>query len=50
MEKLILVGNGFDMAHGLKTSYKNFADKNKDNPDMVSFRSLVDSVKEDDIF
>lgn len=24
--RLILVGNGFDLAHGLKTSYKNFLD------------------------
>ena len=24
--KLILIGNGFDLAHGLKTSYKNFLD------------------------
>jgi len=24
MNRLILVGNGFDLAHGLKTSYKNF--------------------------
>ena len=50
MEKLVLVGNGFDMAHGLMTSYENFADNNKDNPDMVAFCTLVDSVKEDDIF
>lgn len=26
MNRLILVGNGFDLAHGLKTSYKNFID------------------------
>src|SRR5690606_10965196 len=24
MNRLILVGNGFDLAHGLKTSYKDF--------------------------
>lgn len=24
--KLVLIGNGFDLAHGLKTSYKNFLD------------------------
>lgn len=26
MNKLILIGNGFDLAHGLKTSYKDFLD------------------------
>lgn len=26
MNRLILVGNGFDLAHGLKTSYKDFMD------------------------
>lgn len=24
MNRLIIIGNGFDMAHGLKTSYKDF--------------------------
>jgi len=26
MKKLILIGNGFDLAHGYKTSYKDFSD------------------------
>lgn len=26
LNRLILIGNGFDLAHGLKTSYKNFLD------------------------
>lgn len=26
LNKLVIVGNGFDLAHGLKTSYKNFLD------------------------
>ena len=26
MNRLVLIGNGFDLAHGLKTSYKNFID------------------------
>ena len=26
MNRLVIIGNGFDMAHGLKTSYKNFID------------------------
>lgn len=24
MNRLVIIGNGFDMAHGLKTSYMNF--------------------------
>ena len=24
MNRLIIVGNGFDLAHGVKTSYKDF--------------------------
>ncbi|GHU68653.1 hypothetical protein FACS189413_06070 [Bacteroidia bacterium] len=27
MNRIILIGNGFDLAHGLKTSYKNFIDR-----------------------
>ena len=26
MNTIILIGNGFDLAHGLKTSYRNFID------------------------
>jgi hypothetical protein len=26
LNKLVLIGNGFDLAHGLKTSYRNFID------------------------
>jgi hypothetical protein len=26
MNRIILIGNGFDVAHDLKTSYKNFID------------------------
>lgn len=24
MNRLVIIGNGFDLAHGLKTSYKDF--------------------------
>jgi hypothetical protein len=24
MNRLIIIGNGFDLAHGIKTSYKDF--------------------------
>ena len=27
MNRVVLIGNGFDMAHGLKTSYKDFIDE-----------------------
>jgi hypothetical protein len=26
MNRIILIGNGFDLAHGLKTNYKDFID------------------------
>ncbi len=26
MNRIILIGNGFDLAHGLETSYKDFID------------------------
>ena len=26
MNRIVLIGNGFDIAHGLKTSYTNFID------------------------
>ena len=26
MNRIILIGNGFDLAHGMKTSYKSFID------------------------
>ena len=26
MNKLVIIGNGFDLAHGLPTSYRNFID------------------------
>ena len=31
MNRIILIGNGFDLAHGLKTGYKNFIDNYWDN-------------------
>lgn len=42
--RLILVGNGFDMQHGLDTSYKSFVNKNKDNPVIKEFCELVEKV------
>lgn len=59
MNRIILIGNGFDLAHGMKTSYKNFIDdfwKNKceeiknqkDNQfedDFIKFNVPLDKAK-----
>ena len=29
MNRIVLIGNGFDLAHGLPTKYENFNQKNK---------------------
>jgi hypothetical protein len=47
LNRIILIGNGFDLAHGLKTSYKNFIDnywEQKVNPfqEAYSKRKLND--------
>lgn len=43
MRHLVIIGNGFDLAHGLKTSYKDFIkyifDNVKDNP--TEYKSLI---------
>lgn len=38
MNRLILVGNGFDLAHGLKTSYKDFIDDFWENQEIEYFK------------
>ena len=38
MNKLIIVGNGFDLAHGLKTSYKDFTE--------WYLEKIINSIKE----
>lgn len=43
MEKLIIVGNGFDIAHGLKTTYKDFVNAVND-PILDEFRILVNNL------
>lgn len=50
MNRLILLGNGFDLAHGLKTSYKDFIDDfwiNKCS-EIIEFRKLKKSNLYDD--
>jgi len=40
MKKLILIGNGFDLAHNYKTTYKNFADTCV-SPALKTFRNMA---------
>jgi hypothetical protein len=51
MNKLILVGNGFDLAHGLPTSYRNFIDDiwknlatNHSDPELSKIFELGDDL------
>ena len=43
MRKLILVGNGFDLAHGLKTRYSDFVGKYATSPVILKYRELVEN-------
>ncbi len=46
MNKLVIVGNGFDLAHGLPTSYKNFIDDFWKN----AFKPTIENIYSDLIF
>lgn len=47
INRLIIIGNGFDIAHGLKTSYKDFIDWYL----FKAFKSLINDLKQvDDLF
>jgi hypothetical protein len=38
MNRLVIIGNGFDLAHGLPTSYRDFIDdfwKNLENSNII---------------
>ena len=48
MKQIIVVGNGFDLAHGLKTTYADFVKSNKNDRAMVKFRELVEKLNEED--
>ena len=44
MNRLVLIGNGFDLAHGLKTSYKDFIDwylNEKKDTSGILYKSLI---------
>ena len=47
MQKLIIVGNGFDLAHHLKTRYQDFAKGYSDDPRLQEFQSLVAAMNQD---
>ena len=46
MNRLILIGNGFDLAHGLKTSYQDFINWYWDKR-VLGFRDCFSNVSED---
>lgn len=49
MNRLIIIGNGFDMAHGLKTSYENFINWYCDQR-IKALDKVFTSVSEDCLF
>ena len=56
MNRLVIIGNGFDLAHGLPTSYKDFIDDYwnrvtgaSHDDDFVSFENLVQDFKFDKV-
>ena len=46
MNKLVIIGNGFDLAHGLPTSYRNFIDdfwaKLKENYKTEEYKTIIE--------
>ena len=46
MNRLVLIGNGFDLAHGLKTSYQDFINWYWDKR-VLGFRDCFSNVSED---
>lgn len=46
MNRLIIIGNGFDLAHGLPTSYKDFINHFWKNVVKVGYHFLVSSYTE----
>jgi hypothetical protein len=48
MNRLILIGNGFDLAHGMKTSYRDFIDAVWQNK-IKSFMKTYKNFHDDDI-
>lgn len=42
IKRIVLVGNGFDLAHGLRTAYKQFAETYIEHPEIKRFRRCVE--------
>lgn len=56
MNRLVIIGNGFDLAHGLPTSYKDFIDdywrgitSATHNDDFISFENISEHFKFDKV-
>ncbi|WP_150468313.1 AbiH family protein [Francisella sp. SYW-9] len=50
MRKLYIIGNGFDIAHDLKTSYKNFYDYLKKQEILAELKSYIERMDSQDLF
>lgn len=50
IKRIVIVGNGFDLAHGLKTSYRQFAQKYIDHVVIKKFHQYVDFLDGDNPF
>lgn len=50
IRKIVIIGNGFDLAHGLHTSYSQFAQKYKDNVIIKQFHQYVDALEGENPF
>jgi len=46
MNRIILIGNGFDLAHGLKTSYRDFIDDLWEQKNCVSIKVFYHQIDE----
>ncbi|MFN9321559.1 MAG: AbiH family protein, partial [Chitinophagales bacterium] len=45
MKKTILLGNGFDLALNIKTSYKDFIESSEYNNSMVHFKNIGEYIR-----
>lgn len=50
IRRIVIIGNGFDLAHDLKTSYKEFAEKYKDHAIIKQFHQYVDILDSENPF
>lgn len=50
MKRLVIVGNGFDLAHDLNTSYKDFIDSNLDKKSIRKYKEYLLEMNSDNNF